>query len=72
MGLDLDPYTHMSSLSFAQWQLVMIAKALSGNLSFLILDEATSSLSKDHFDIVKQIIFKLKEKGIPVLFISTS
>lgn len=70
LELDLDPYMHMSSLSFAQWQLIMVAKAMATHPSFLILDEATSSLSKSKFEIIKKIIFKLKAEGVPVLFIS--
>ena len=45
LHLDIDPRTAVSRLSVAQVQLVEIAKALSLESRFLLLDEPTSSLT---------------------------
>ena len=42
VGLNLSPWTSLSSLSIAQQQLVEIAKALSTNARIIVMDEPTS------------------------------
>lgn len=70
IGVDIDLYATVSSLSVAQQQLVEIAKALTGELSLLILDEPTASLTRKEVNSLFKVIHGLKEKGIATLFVS--
>ncbi len=70
IGLDIDPDRRTSTLSIAQQQLVEICRCLTGNLSLLILDEPTSSLTRKEVRALFAVIEKLKEQGIAILFIS--
>jgi ABC-type sugar transport system ATPase subunit len=68
--LELDPRARLAELSADQQQVVEILKAVSQNPRVLILDEPTSSLSADHVRLLFDIIHKLKQQGISVLYIS--
>lgn len=71
VGLDdISPNALVSSLSQHEAQLVEIAKALSGNPSILIMDEPTSSLSREEGKRLFQIIRELTAGGLSVLYIS--
>lgn len=71
MGLgDLDSHAPLSSISIAMQQLVAIARAMVIDAKVLILDEPTSSLDanevKDLFDIMR----KVRDSGVAILFVS--
>ncbi|MEG1606147.1 MAG: ATP-binding cassette domain-containing protein, partial [Clostridia bacterium] len=70
VGLDIDPTVKVARLSTAQKQMIEVAKALSFNAQLIIMDEPTSSLTETETITLFQIIRKLKEKGVSVLFIS--
>lgn len=70
IGVDLDINKTVEELSIAQKQLVEIAKALTGELSLLILDEATSSLTRKEVNALFKVIHRLQSKGISILFVS--
>lgn len=70
VGLDIPPTQNISTLSVAQKQLVEIAKALSSNAKILLLDEPTSALSLNEVEHLFNILRKLKEKGIIIIFIT--
>lgn len=71
VGLEhLDPRTLVRDINVSQQQQVEIAKALSLNAKFLILDEPTSSLTPKEADILLSIMRKLRKKGITMLYIS--
>lgn len=67
---DLDPRTLVRDINVSQQQMVEIAKALSLNAKFLILDEPTSSLTVKEADFLHDIMRNLKKKGITMLYIS--
>lgn len=67
--LHLDPSQYVNSLSIAQQQLVAISRAITNNVRLLIMDEPTASLGKSDVDHLIQIILKLKERGVAVIFI---
>ncbi|MEZ5666117.1 MAG: sugar ABC transporter ATP-binding protein [Alphaproteobacteria bacterium] len=69
-GLDLDPATPVHQLPFAYRQLTEIAKALSGNVRILILDEPTSSLSKGEEDILFDAVEEVTKRGVGVIYIT--
>jgi ribose transport system ATP-binding protein len=70
LGLDIDPRTPVSRLSVAQMQLVEIAKALSLESRFLLLDEPTSSLTPHETGTLFEILRRLAAEGVALLFVS--
>lgn len=67
---DIDVTQPMSSLSTAQQQLVEIAKALSQNAKILILDEPTASLTHYECEKLYNIVEKLRDDGVSMIFIT--
>lgn len=67
---DLDPQTLVRSLSPGTKQLVELARALAANARVVILDEPTSSLTHDDTERLYQIIARLKNRGVSIIFIS--
>ena len=65
-----DYKTPVKYLSVAQQQMVDIAKALSYNSNIIIMDEPTDSLTNTEIDVLFEIVRKLKEDGITVIYIS--
>ena len=70
VGLNLPPWTSLSSLSIAQQQLVEIAKALSTNARIIVMDEPTSSLTLTETNRLFHLIAELKSAGVSVIYIS--
>jgi len=66
----ISPTSLASSLSVAEQQLVEIAKAISFNAKVLIMDEPTAALTYTEVKLLSDLIEKLKEKGLAVIFIS--
>ncbi|WP_226680001.1 sugar ABC transporter ATP-binding protein [Sutcliffiella horikoshii] len=59
-----------SSLTLAEKQMVLLARAISTDCKFLILDEPTAPLSNRETEKLFSIIKSLKEEGVGVIFIS--
>jgi ribose transport system ATP-binding protein len=59
-----------SSLSVAEQQLVEIAKAISFDSKVLIMDEPTASLTSTEVQLLRDLISRLKAKGMAIIFIS--
>ncbi len=72
IGMDqlISPTSQVSSLSVAEQQLVEIAKAISFKAKVLIMDEPTAALTYTEVKILSDLVQKLKERGMAVLFIS--
>jgi ABC-type sugar transport system ATPase subunit len=70
LRLEIDPAARLDSLTVAQQQLVEVAKALSGNLRILIMDEASSSLNLREAEQLFATIRALKAEGISIIYIS--
>ena len=66
----ISPTTLVSNLSVAQQQLVEIAKAISIKAKVLIMDEPTAALTYTEVGLLGDLIQKLKEKGMAIIFIS--
>jgi ribose transport system ATP-binding protein len=60
----------VGDLGVGKQQLVEIAKALTVNAKLIIMDEPTSSLSDVEVEQLYKTIYKLKEKGIAIIYIS--
>lgn len=69
-GIEIDVKLKLKYLSVAQMQMVEIAKAVSQKVNVLILDEPTSALTVKETDTLFRNIFRLKEQGVTILFIS--
>ncbi len=70
MGVSIDPAEQVRKLSPAKKQLVEIAKAISQNTRILIMDEPSAPLSASEVETMFQIINRLKQKGVTILYIS--
>lgn len=60
----------VSELTLAQKQMVLIARAISKQCSFLILDEPTAPLSHSETEELFRIVRDLKKNNVSVIFIS--
>lgn len=70
IGLKLNPQTKIRELSMAEQQMVEIARALSMNARLLIMDEPTSSLSEREANILLDLMRRLRDSGVAVLFVT--
>lgn len=67
---DLSPTDEVGELGVANRQFVEIAKALSQDCRFLILDEPTTVLNRDEVERLFKIMRQLKTEGTTQLFVS--
>ena len=70
LDLDIDVTQPVSSYSVAIQQLIAITRSLEISAKVLILDEPTSSLDLAEVAQLFEVIKKLKEDGIGILFVS--
>jgi len=68
--LKFDPALKVGGLSTGDKQLIEILKALSKDPEVLILDEPTSSLSRGEIDRLFNLLLRLKDEGIAIIYIS--
>ena len=68
--LSISPDAKVKDLGIGKQQLVEIAKALSRNVSLLILDEPTATLNEDDCDNLLNILRFLKTQGVTSIMIS--
>ncbi|MGN1147056.1 MAG: sugar ABC transporter ATP-binding protein [Lachnospiraceae bacterium] len=69
-GFELNPAAPVLTLSPAAQQMVVIAKAISNDCKIMIMDEPTAPLAAHEVDILFNIIRRLKEKNVTVIYIS--
>ena len=70
LKLDLDVGKPVGELSTAQQQMVEIVKAISFNARIVVMDEPTSSLSRPEVERLFEIVQRLKESGVGIIYIS--
>ncbi|GAH42215.1 unnamed protein product, partial [marine sediment metagenome] len=70
IGANLDLDIPVEKLSTGEQQLVEIAKALRQATKLLILDEPTTSLTKPERDRLFNVIRRLRQHGLGIIFIS--
>lgn len=70
MGIHIDVTRPLREYGTAVQQMVAIGRAISINAKLVIMDEPTSSLDKKEAAVLFDVIRKLKEKNIAVIFIS--
>jgi len=69
-GAGFSSKAKVSSLNVSEQQLVEIAKSISLNCKFLILDEPTSSLTERETSKLFEVVKDIRNRGISVLYIS--
>lgn len=70
LGVTIDPAAPLESLSIAQRQIVAIARAVLSTARVIIFDEPTSSLTDRETALLFEMISKLRETGIGIIYIS--
>ncbi len=70
LGISLPLDGPAGDLSAAQQQLLQIARALLQDARVLIMDEPTSSLSQKEVQILFEIVRRLRDRGVGILYIS--
>src|SRR6478609_7513740 len=70
LHLDIDPGSPLESHSIAVQQLVSIARAMEVDARVLILDEPTSSLDTREVDELFEVVERVRESGVAVVFIT--
>ena len=70
LGFPLRPTQQVDRLSRAEQQMVEIAKAFRADLSVLILDEPTASLTERETDRLFALIEQVKAQGVGIIYIT--
>jgi len=68
--MDIDPRVEVRRLSIAQKQLVEIARALSLEADVIVMDEPTSSLSESEVRVLLELVRRLRDSGLAVVYVS--
>lgn len=66
----IDPKAKVKNLSTAKKQIVEIAKALTYDAELLIMDEPTASLTQNETDLLFDLMEKLKDQEVTIIYIS--
>lgn len=70
VGLNIAPDIEVERCSVPVQQLVEIAKALSQDPKILVFDEPTASLGQDEVDILYELVNRLKQHGVGIVWIT--
>lgn len=70
MDIAVDPNVKMGTLSVAKQQLCEIAKAVSYNAKLIIMDEPTSAITGVEVEKLFQLIRKLRNQGVSIIYIT--
>ncbi|WP_420829064.1 sugar ABC transporter ATP-binding protein [Brevibacillus fulvus] len=70
LGVELDPQAPVSGLDSSLKQVIEIGKALLKDSTVIIMDEPTTSLTEKEIDNIFQVMHKLKQNGVSLIFIS--
>jgi simple sugar transport system ATP-binding protein len=70
LGLDVDPGSLLGQHPIAVQQLVAIARAVDVDARVLILDEPTSSLDTEEVEKLFDVMRRLREEGVAIVFVS--
>lgn len=70
IGVKIDPKKLVSELSVGMQQIVEIARAIAENVEFLIMDEPSAPLTNHEINRMIDIVAKLKQQGVTVIYIS--
>ncbi len=68
--LDIDPGVRIGQLTIAKQQMIEIVRAIAFNAKIIIMDEPTSSLTRNETETLFMMIRKLVSEGKAVIYIS--
>lgn len=68
--LSIDPDINVDNLSAGEKQMVEITKAMSTDPKVLLLDEPTAALSKSETEALFQMIRRLRDRGVIIIYVS--
>ena len=70
LDTDIEPHRPVATLGVAAQQMVEIARALSKDARFILMDEPTASLAAHETDVLFERIAALKKQGVGIVYIS--
>jgi ABC-type sugar transport system ATPase subunit len=70
LGADVDARTPVERLSVPKQQMVEIARSLASASKVLVLDEPTSTLPKPDVKRLLELVHRLKDRGLGIIYIS--
>lgn len=70
LDMDVDVNSKISELSVAEKQMVEISKAMMLDSKILIFDEPTTTLTSKEVEVLFNLMRKLKEHGVTMIFVS--
>ncbi|TCL69884.1 ribose transport system ATP-binding protein/rhamnose transport system ATP-binding protein [Hydrogenispora ethanolica] len=70
LHFEIDAHGRVADLSFAQQQMVEIARALSRNAELLILDEPTTALNEREVSYFFKVLHKIRQRGVAIVYIT--
>ncbi|WP_343247317.1 sugar ABC transporter ATP-binding protein [Diplocloster hominis] len=70
MGVTIDVNEIVDNLSVAKQQIVEICKAINGECKVLIMDEPSATITLKEQEIMFQIVRKLRDQGVSIIYIS--
>jgi ribose transport system ATP-binding protein len=70
LNLDVRARAEAQDLSIAQQQMVEVAKALSIEADLIAMDEPTSSLTDRETEVLFDVMRKLRDQGVAIIFIT--
>ncbi|MDH7796795.1 MULTISPECIES: sugar ABC transporter ATP-binding protein [unclassified Beijerinckia] len=70
LGSSIDPDVKVGRLSFAERQMVVVARALTNQAKVLILDEPTASLGDADTERLLDVLVGLKRDGVAIIYIT--
>ena len=70
LGASIDPNRKLGTLSIADRRMVVIARGLATNARLLVLDEPTASLTEEEIGHLHDVLRKLRDDGVAVLYVT--
>jgi ABC-type sugar transport system ATPase subunit len=70
MGVDIDVHVRVRDLSVSLQRVVLVAQALYRKARVLILDEPTAAMNAEDAERVIEVVRRVRERGVAVLYIS--
>lgn len=70
LGIDIDPYTLISNLGFAQKHLIEMVKAYISDAKIIIFDEPSAAFTQVEKEILYHVIHELKSKQKAIFYIT--
>ena len=67
---DIHPAARVRDLSIGAQQLVEVARALAARAKVVVMDEPTSSLTQADTEVLFEVIGRLRDSGVSVIYIS--